>query len=390
MNQNTKNFIDRHVHDDIYTLALKAQSYHDVDITLAIRQIEGKQKTERKVPVFYRCTELLFPPKLSLEQSSSEVTSRYKSTLCSGNKLVDLTGGFGIDCFFMSEKFKNIVYIEKEKELCKLAKHNFKVLGRDCIEVVNETAERFLETDFDADWIFIDPARRKSDGTKAVLLSDCEPNIALLQKKLLIKAENVLIKLSPMFDLVQLQRELHSIKTIHIVAIENECKEILVVLKRNYNENIKIKAIHFLKNKNPEWLEFDNENEKALNIDCTKDVEKYLYEPNCAILKSGAFKTISHKYNLHKLHTNSHLYTSEKLLPEFQGRIFEVKNVIDYKKSNLKKMDIPKANLTTRNFPLTVAELRKKLNINEGGDDYIFATTLSNNNLVLINCKKLK
>ncbi|VBB44311.1 conserved hypothetical protein [uncultured Paludibacter sp.] len=389
MNQATKEFIEKNANKDVKSLALKKTSSKDIDLALAIRQIEGMQKVKNKIPTFFHCPTLFYPPKLSLEQSSSEITAKYKSTHCKGTKIVDLTGGFGIDCFFLSGNFNESVYIEKQKELCDLAEHNFKQLGSKNIKIINTAAEDFLLTEFTSDWIYLDPARRKESGAKAVLLSDCEPNVAELQEKLLEKAENVMIKLSPMFDLSQLQRELKNIREIHIIAVENECKEILVILKRNYNESIQIKNVHFPKNKSQEVFEFTEDEEKKCVSNFANDVKKYLYEPNAAILKSGAFKIIGEKHSFYKLHINSHLYNSDELKRNFQGRIFEVKETLIFNKENIRKLKIEKANISVRNFPLSVDELRKKLKIKEGGDKYIFATTLQNDKKVLLICTKV-
>ncbi|MGC3978848.1 MAG: SAM-dependent methyltransferase [Paludibacteraceae bacterium] len=389
MNLQTKDFIQKYVNEDVNILILKSVLSADVDIPLAIKQIEGMQKIKDKVPMFYRCAELLYPPKLSLEQCSSEITARYKSSLCRGKKMVDLTGGFGIDTFFMSENFDETIYVERQQKLCELAEHNFAVLSTKNIKIQHETSEVFLETDFVADWIYIDPARRKDGGAKAVLLSDCEPDVTELQDKLLTKAPNVMIKLSPMFDLAQLQRELKNIREIHIIAVENECKEILVLLERDYHLKVTINAVHFQKNKNAKVLTFHKEEEKNTIVNYTETVLEYLYEPNAAILKSGAFRTSASFFKLHKLHINSHLYTSNDINEHFQGRIFKVKSVIPFNKEELKRWDCKKANVSVRNFPLSVNELRKKLKLKDGGNEYIFATTLYNNQKVLITCTKI-
>lgn len=388
MNQQTHDFILKYANEDVNTLALKASSFPEVDIPLALRQIEGRQKVKAKIPTFYDCPTVLYPVKLSLEQSSSEITARYKSSLCRGEKLVDLTGGFGIDSYFFSENFNKVVYVERQEELCTLAAYNYKELDKANIQIINQSAEDFLKNDVTADWIYLDPARRKESGAKAVLLSHCEPNVAELQHALLERAENVMVKLSPMFDLAQLQRELQYIREIHVVAVENECKEILVLLQRGFASSVTFKAVHFPKNKAVEVFELTEEEEKLLIPMYAEVMPKYLYEPNAAILKVGAFKSIGNKYLLHKLHINSHLYVSEKLVDDFPGRIFEIKEVFNFNKTELKKLNINQANLSARNFPLTVNELRKKLKIKEGGSDYIFATTLHNGQKALILCEK--
>lgn len=392
MNQATRIFIDEHTNDDVTLLSLQAARFPDVDIPFAIRQISGKQKVREKIPTFYNCRELLYPLKLSLEQSSSEITAKHKSALCEGEVLYDLTGGFGVDCFFLSSRFRQVFYVEAQTELCQLAEHNFSALGRANISIINDTAENFLNNYMDADWIYLDPARRLESGKKAVLLSDCEPNVALLQDKLLEKANCVMIKLSPMFDIAALRHELKHIREIHIVAVANECREIIVMLERNYNAQPEIKTTNYSRIGTIEKFEFTAGDEQGAEITFTTALRQYLYEPNAAIMKSGAFGLISEKFRLSKLHINSHLYTSDCLIDDFPGRIFCVQTTIDFSKKSLSNLndEVKKANLTIRNFPLTVNELRKKLKIPEGGDVYLFATTLADNKKVLVKCSKVK
>ena len=392
MNQATRIFIDEHTNDDVALLSLQAARFPDVDMPFAIRQISGKQKVREKIPTFYSCRELLYPLKLSLEQSSSEITAKHKSALCEGEVLYDMTGGFGVDCFFLSSRFRQVFYVEAQTELCQLAEHNFSALGRANISIINDTAENFLNNCGDAHWIYLDPARRLESGKKAVLLSDCEPNVALLQDKLLEKSTRVMIKLSPMFDIAALRHELKHIREIHIVAVANECREIIVMLERNYNAQPEIKTTNYSRIGTIEKFEFTAGDEQGAEITFTTALRQYLYEPNAAIMKSGAFGLISEKFRLSKLHINSHLYTSDCLIDDFPGRIFCVQTTIDFSKKSLSNLndEVKKANLTIRNFPLTVNELRKKLKISEGGDVYLFATTLADNKKVLVKCSKVK
>ena len=252
MNDATKIFIKEHVNDDVYTMALQVSKFPDVDMPFVVRQISGKQKVKHKIPSFYECDDLLYPQKLSLEQSSSEVTANYKAANCKGSVIIDLTGGFGVDSFFFSKKFKRVFYVERQEELCVLAKHNFPLLGSPNILVFNELAENYLEQTGEADWIYLDPARRTEEGKKkkAVLLSDCEPNVAQLENKLLKKADHVMIKLSPMIDISELRRELKQISEIHIIAVENECKEVVTILESRIVDSVIVKTINFKK----KWL----------------------------------------------------------------------------------------------------------------------------------------
>jgi len=391
MNIETKQFIATHEKEDIFALKLKYKTESKVDINLSIRQITGKQKIKYKVPLFYQTEDILYPAQLSLEQSSSESTAKYKSNLCEGNRLIDLTGGFGVDCCFMSSRFKQVTYVEQQEELCDLAAHNFKALGKEHIKVVHSKTENYLAETEHVDWIFIDPARRSTEGKKVVLLSDCEPNVAILSALLLEKASHVMIKLSPMMDITAAIRELPATSEIHIISVENECKEVLLILDQTAGVNIKIKTINFGINKEDQVFEFNIQDESLANISFSSMLGKYLYEPNAAIMKSGAFKLIGERFKLHKLQINTHLYTSDELSVEFPGRIFEVKKQWGNSKKELKELvvKIPKANITTRNYPVSVDELRKKLKIKDGGDIYLFACTLNNEQKSIIECNKI-
>jgi len=391
MNEETKRFITEHEQGDIYQLSLQSGRYKDIDFDFAIRQIVGRQKIRNKVPRFFQMADIEYPVQLSLEQSSSETTAQYKASLCEGNSLVDLTGGFGVDCCFMAAHFKQVTYVERQAELCQLAIHNFSVLNENHIEVVNAQTEKYLAEMEPVDWIFIDPARRSTSGKKVVLLSDCEPDVSALSDLLLKKATQVMIKLSPMMDISAAVRDLPKTAEIHIVAVENECKEILLILNKSTEDKLFVKTINFIKNKNNQLFEFERNDEVISNPVFTSEIQKYLYEPNAAVMKSGAFKLIGSQYRLLKLHINTHLYTSEELSTDFPGRIFEVKSVWENSKKELKSqvLRIPKANLTTRNYPLSVEELRKKLKITEGGDIYLFACTLANEQKVIIECEKI-
>ncbi len=390
MNQETKQFITEHGKDDVFALKLKYKNDSQVDIDLAIRQIIGKQKVKSKIPLFYNTEDVLYPVQLSLEQSSSELTAKYKSSLCKGNTLVDLTGGFGVDCCFMSGHFKQVTYVERQSELCELAKYNFKALEKSHIQVIHAETEEYLQEMEAVDWIFIDPARRSSSGKKVVLLSDCEPDVSVLSTVLLEKSNRIMIKLSPMMDITAALRELPTTSEIHIISVENECKEVLLILEQSVQDNKKIKTINFGKNNENQVFEYSIDDELSAIASFTSTIDKYVYEPNAAVMKSGAFKLVGDRFYLCKLHKNTHLYTSNKLLPDFPGRIFEALHLWGNSKAELKELvqHLPKANITTRNYPISVDELRKKLKIKDGGDTYLFACTLADEQKIIIECKK--
>jgi hypothetical protein len=391
MNQETNLFIYDNRDADVLQLVLLSSRFPKVDMPFAIRQIHGKQKIKSKVPVFYNSESVIYPAQLSLEQSSSESTAQYKSSICNGYSLVDLTGGFGVDCFFMSEQFKQVTYVEHQKELCELALHNFRVFNRNQIQVIHSETEKFLEDMDHVDWIYIDPARRNPNGKKVVVLSDCEPDVSVLYPLLLIKATRVMMKLSPMMDISAAIRDLPNTDEIHIISVENECKEVLLILNQTVRNNIKVKTINFGKNKDNQLFEYYLDDESNAEISISSKVDKYLYEPNAAIMKSGAFKLIGNRFQIHKLNKNTHLYTSNELFTEFPGRIFEVTGQQGISKKELKNLvlRIPKANISIRNFPLSVDEIRKKLTIRDGGDVYLFACTIGDEQKVIIETKKL-
>ncbi|MFV0392165.1 MAG: THUMP-like domain-containing protein [Paludibacteraceae bacterium] len=391
MNQATKDFIKSFADEDVINLSLKRSKFYDVDIPLAIRQIEGKQKVRKKIPTFFVCEDLLYPVKLSLEQSSSEITADYKSKRCDGKVLVDLTGGFGVDSYFFSFRFEQIIYVERQEELCGLAEHNFKALKRTNIQVVCDSAEKYLTRTKICDWIYLDPARRTANGKKTIRLVDSEPDVTNLAGKLLEKSENVMIKLSPMIDIASILKELPQTIEIHIIAVENECKEIIAIMKRSATGNLSIRTINIPNSKPVEIFDFQIGDEECASTQFANDLNDYLYEPNAAVMKSGAFKLISEQYAVAKLHNNSHLYTSNKLIRDFPGRIFRVKKIYDFSKEAIKQLRInsDSANLAIRNFPMTVDELRKRLKLLDGGDTYLFATTVQHEKRVLISCFKV-
>jgi 16S rRNA G966 N2-methylase RsmD len=391
MNKETKQYIAKHEQDDIYTLCLENRNEKNVDYELAIRQIKGRQKIKTKVPLFYNTCDIVYPAQLSLEQSSSETTAKYKASLCKGEMLTDLTGGFGVDCCFMSSNFNHVHYVEKQDELCKIARNNFDVLNKKHIVVHCSDAEEFLNRMQPVDWIYIDPARRNKSGQKMVSLDDCEPNISRISTQLLEKAKNVMIKLSPMLDISVATHDLTCIEEIHIVAVENECKELILILNADNKPQPILKTVHFSKNKPVEEFEFVLSDETDAHCSFTTSIKNYLYEPNVAVLKSGAFKLIGSKFNLQKLHKNTHLYTSDQLISDFPGRIFIVSKVWQNSKKELKKLceKTPNANISTRNYPIGSEELRKKLKLKDGGSIYLFACTLANEEKCIVECRKI-
>jgi len=357
------------------------------DVSLALRQIAARQLLQKKVPLWAENDDLLFPAHLSVEQCSSEASAKYKSGLLQGQTFADLTGGLGIDTYFISQQFQQADYVERQTELCDLARHNFEVLKAN-VKVWNETAEEYLSHCEPKDCIFVDPARRDEHGRKTVSISDCTPDVAAMQNLLLQKAKTVMIKLSPMLDISKALEALHHVKEVHVVAVANECKELDVIMERDYEGELQFVCVNLLTSQ-PE-LHFTQEEERNCPARIADGISNYLYEPNPAVMKAGCFKLLAQRFDVLKLHKNSNLYISEQLVPDFPGRIFEVEGWAPYNKKVRQTLlhDVDKASIAVRNFPLSVAELRKALKINDGDATYLFATTLKGEQKVVIRTKK--
>ena len=387
----TLQFIEANARADVRSLALQAKKYPQVDMAVAVVQIAGRQIAEAKVPSWYRTDGLLYPKHLSMEQCSSEVTAIYKAGLVEGETFADLTGGFGIDCSFLSRKFKKADYVERQAELCELAEHNFPLLGLD-IDVHNEDGVEYLKQMQPVDCLFLDPARRDGHGGKTVAISDCEPDVSALEDLLVEKARTVMVKLSPMLDLSLALNTLKHVREAHVVSVNNECKELLLILqKASASSCVSIHCEHILNTCEHQHFVFTQEQERTSECPLANDVEAYLYEPNASMLKAGAYRSLAQSYPVKKLHPSSHLYVSSHLIEDFPGRRFHVEEVSGFGKKELKPFlqGMEKANLTIRNFPSSVADLRKRLKLKEGGDIYLFATTLADESKVLIKCRKV-
>lgn len=390
MDENTRKFILQHEKEDIRRLSLTLGKRIDLDKDFVLRQINGRQKVKSKITSFYENPEILYPFHLSVEQSSSELTAKYKAGLVGGESLLDLTGGFGVDFAFLSSKFKKNIYVERQSELCELSKHNFKVLGLKNYSIYNEDSVTFLKKSENSAVIFIDPHRRNDSGRKMVSISDCEPNLLDIKDLLVAKSDKCLVKLSPMLDLQQAIKDLNYVSEVHILSVENECKELLLLLQSKTEKMIVVNAINFQKNGKIQSFAFNLENEISARYEIGK-ITKYLYEPNASVMKSGAFKSVAQNFGIHKLNVNTHLYSSESFVTDFPGRVFEVIEVLDYSKNSIKilKTKYKKANISTRNFPESVEEIRSKTKLNDGGDIYLFACRDYQDKTTIIICSKI-
>ncbi|APQ18478.1 THUMP-like domain-containing protein [Maribacter hydrothermalis] len=380
-------FINDNLNSDIHKILLKKSPFSELSTKELVEQIESKIKAKQKIPTWFKTDNIIYPNKLNLSQTSSELTAEYKTSLVDGNSLIDLTGGFGVDSFAFSKKVTNVIHVEKNNELSALAKHNFNQLKITNIICIPNDGIPFLKKSKDLfDWIYIDPSRRDKNNKKVYYLSDCEPNIVEHIDLLFSKSNHILIKTGPLLDLNTGLKQLNNVKEIHIIAIGNDVKEVLWILKKNYTKEALIKTVNF-KNDIEQKFEFKISQEKVTTS--TYSLPKtYLYEPNASILKSGAFNLVGKHYNLEKLHPNSHLYTSNDLI-EFPGRVFKILQEMDYSKKSFKKMGIIKANISTRNFPDSVATIRKKLKLKDGGKTYLMFTTNKNQNLITLYCHQV-
>jgi 16S rRNA G966 N2-methylase RsmD len=384
----TNRFIQAHRRDDVRKLALQSHSLAnpDVDIPFALTQIESRRLAAAKIPSWEQRDDLIFPPRLALEQCSSEDTARYKAGLLSGNTFADLTGGFGVDFAFVAPNFKKAFYVERQKDLCEIALHNWKALGLASASVENTDCVEYLKKMSPVDVIFIDPARRSAAGKKTVAIENAEPNLLEIQDLLLEKASTVLIKLSPMLDITQSLNKLKRVAEVHVIGVNNECKELLFLLKRQQTGEPQIHCVDSgIKSENLK-ISFRYSEEKACSIEYTSGISEYLYEPNVTLLKAGLFKSLTQMYPVRKLHPDSHLYTSQELVRDFPGRIFKVDGFSSLNKKELKNFlkGVAKANLTVRNFPAGAEELKKRLRIVDGGEVFLFATTLADGKRILV------
>lgn len=386
-------FVKEHKEDDLNRLLLSASRYPEIDVPFAVEQIAARRQIKEKLPLWYKNDRLLFPAKLAAEQCSSEQTAIYKQNLVEQDILFcDLTGGLGIDCYFFSQRVKEAIYIERFPAYCEIAKHNFQELGASNVTIFNADSAELSELLPEVDVFYIDPARRGIGNKRMFALEDCEPDLLTLLPVLLKKASKVIAKLSPMVDISHTLELLPNTTEVHILSVHNECKEMLFIIKRNTEcDDTKVKCVNYTTQNIEESFSFIFQKEKSVKPSFSEKVYSYLYEPNASILKGGAFKCVGEYYGVQKLHVSSHLYTSEIQIENFPGRTFVVEDVISFSGKDIKQLGkrIPKANITVRNFPLSVEELRKRTKIMDGGDIYLFATTLFDGEKVLIKCRKL-
>ena len=406
MNEKTWDYVRRHADEDVRKLALQGVRDREVDLTAALQQIAGRQTARRKIPTWAATEGIVYPPHLNMEQCSSEQTARYKARLAGeGEAFVDLTGGLGVDFYWMSKGFKERTYVEQNADLCAIAEENFRTLKHDCSVRCCNTATYLTQAPH-VSVAFLDPARRNEHGGRTYGIEDCTPNVLELLPLLMEKADRVILKLSPMLDWRKAVSDLnstptavpHHVSEVHIVSVDNECKELLlVVLNREAADNVHVycvnngKTFDFIPllgskhslpgNKTfPHWE--STESRKAASC---------LYEPNASLMKAGCFDVLEERFPVRQVAQHSHLFLASGEIVDFPGRGFHIERVSSMNKQELKAAlaDIDQANIAVRNFPLPADQLRKKLKIKDGGSIYIFATTISNGEHKLFICRKI-
>lgn len=387
LNTEIQEYINANLETDATTILLKKFKFEHVSLAEIAEQLKAKQRCKKKLPTWYGTPNIYYPNKLNMEQTSSEQTADYKSEIIAGQTLLDLTGGFGVDSFYFSKQFEQVTHCEINEDLSAIVAHNSKQLCVENIKVHFGDGVTYLEaTDQQFDWIYIDPSRRHDSKGKVFFLSDCLPNVPEQLDLIFDHTNHILIKVSPMLDISQAISELKYVTTIHVVAINNEVKELLFILKKNDASELLVQTINKTKTGEQRFsFVFDEERSGTSPY---SEVQNYVYEPNAAILKSGAFQMVATKFKLNKLHKHSHLYTSSELI-DFPGRIFKVDKVFPYQKRMLKKeINHLKCNVATRNFPETVAQLKNRFHLKDGGDLYLFFTTNCHNEKVVIVSEK--
>lgn len=384
LHSDVQDFIQKNLSTDLAKLVLKGSPFAEVSIQEIAQQIKGKQQIRNKLPNWFATPGLFYPPGLNLEQTSSEVTANYKANLVKGSHCVDLTGGFGIDSFFLSKKFTTMMHCELDPSLSIISQHNAQVLGNNNLSFYQGDGFDYLaSTEQPIDCIYADPSRRDKSKGKVFLLEDCIPNIPKTLPYLFSKSARLLLKLSPMLDIDLALKSMEYVSDVHVVAVQNEVKELLFLLEKNRSKQTEYHTVNFTKNG---IQRFSFVKQELFEVMYGPPLT-YLYEPNAAIMKSGGFKALSKASGLVKLHPHSHLYTSEKPI-DFPGRRFQILEVLAFSKQNSKTLMKTKANVSTRNFPMSVNDLRKKFKIAPGGDSYIFFTTNIDGQRIILKTEK--
>ncbi len=396
-----RDFIQRHLDDDTAELLLAARKYPGIDVPFAVEQIEARKRLKTKLPTWYANPELIMGGRIPAEQCSSEVTARYKRSIVEGESLCDMTGGMGVDFWYLSEGMKRAIYTERQERLCEVAKHNFEALsdGHHPVAEIRVGDGQKLPIP-SVEVVYIDPARRASDGSRVYAMEDCEPNIIDWQDELLRHAQTVLVKLSPMVDITDVLRKLRQVTDVYVVGVKNECKEVLVKQRPTPTlpveggrdpAEIQVHCVDFLADRTIEYSCDFMENLPPRMVSLPQQGGlRWVYEPDVTLMKARAWGSLCHRYGIAQLDRETRLMTSDRLIPDFPGRIFVVDEQIPFSSKNLKclKRQIPQANIATRNFPLTADQLRNRTGIKDGGEVYLFGAKVRGAGDLLLRCHK--
>lgn len=403
MSDKTEKFILEHRNDDVRQLALRRQNTEGVDMVYALQQIDGWQRAKTKLPTWAATNGIVFPPHISMEQCSSEATATYKQKLAKGAKMADLTGGFGVDFSYMSRNFSHATYVEQQEHLCQTAQHNFKVLGLNNTSVVCTDAETFLHSlNEKLDLIYLDPARRDSNGKKTYAITDCTPDVVRLMPTLLSKAKKIIIKLSPMLDITEAANQPGCIDEVHVISVKNECKEMLLVADtENRRSTMKIVCVNDESTYTADETHEGRKGKYAQQPIATTPpaAGDMLLVPNASVMKAGCFSSLTDRFDIQKLDPNTHLFiaknadfienTQSTLLYTFPGKTYQISAVSSMNSRELRNnLDgITHANIAVRNYPMSADQLRKKLKLKDGGDTYIFITRMAQKHIAIITKK---
>jgi 16S rRNA G966 N2-methylase RsmD len=379
-------FINFNLHVDIPTISLKKSPFTLVSSKELAEQIDSKKRCELKLPRWFNSKGIYYPPKIAIEQASSEITAKYKADLIQGEELIDLTGGIGVDSLFFARIAKSVTHCEINQELSEIAEYNSKILGLSILFIHSNGLEYLLKSNKIFSTIYIDPSRR-INSKKVFMLKDCEPDFISNLQLLKDHSSRILIKTAPLLDIQSSIKELKQVHSIHVISIKNECKELLIIIDKEEKTDDPLITCALLGD-DEKTYSFKLSEEKEFQIHKYSEPLEYIYEPDAALLKAGCFKLITRDFNCDKIHQHTHLYTSNQLMNLFPGRKFILKKAWEYG-TFIKENQIKKANIICRNFGLSPEEIKKNLKINDGGNEYLLFCTGAKNERLVLNCARI-
>jgi 16S rRNA G966 N2-methylase RsmD len=378
-------YIADQLNADVHRIALSKSQFPLVSGQELASQIAARKRSEKKLPTWFGKTQIYYPALISIEQSSSEATAAYKSTLLKGDQVIDLTGGLGVDSYYFAKAAKTVIHCEIDQELSEIAAYNAEILGANNISFLHKDGIEYIKTRAtQTGTVYVDPARRSAAG-KVFLLKDCTPNIVANLDVLLSKAERIIIKTSPLLDISAGVRELRNVSEVQVISTRNECKELLFIIDKGYTGAIKITSVAINATiKKLSFLESDIESTDLVQ----KGLSEYLYEPDVALLKSGKFNAIASRFGLQKLDVQSQLYTSDDFKAEFPGRIFRITDSVSI--TNLKKQKDLMGNVIVRNYPDKPERLVKQFKIKSADEAFLIFTKVHNQGYILLKANILQ